>query len=277
VITVRFSGGLGNQLFQYATARALAERHHTEVAGDIIDYGFRFPIGRRPPKRSDRPFDLARLAPPHLRYRHGLAGYIAHVRAKRGTRYVERDSTRFDPAVLDLPDGITLVGYFQSERYFRAIADALRRELVPADPQIRARAAAAVSAVRRQGRPLVSVHVRRGDYLEYDNLVIRVERIRAAMARLSGADFLVFSDDMPWCRSMLADDGVSFSDLADPLEDFSAMGLCDHHIIANSTFSWWAAWLAWRPGKRVLAPAGWYGRHPDAGEKDIYADGWERY
>ena len=57
------------------------------------------------------------------------------------------------------------------------------------------------------------------------------------------------------------------------------MGLCDHHIIANSTFSWWAAWLAWLPGKRVLAPTDWYGRYPErrAGDEDIYAAGWERY
>lgn len=289
MITIRFTGGLGNQLFQYATARALAERHGTEVLGDLADYGVRFPVGSRRPKRPDRPFDLARLAPGRLKYAAGWAGYLAHRRAKPdwpkwlslfGPTYVEPHAARFDPVVLDLPDGTALVGYFQSERYFSAIAGSLRRELRPADPMLSARVAAKVGALRRPGRELVSVHVRRGDYLEYDGLVIEAERIRAAMARFPGSDFLVFSDDMAWCREALGGENVEFSGFQDALEDFYAMGLCDHHVIANSTFSWWAVWLATRGDtRRILAPTDWHGRYPErwAGDEDIYAAGWERY
>jgi hypothetical protein len=290
LITVRFKGGLGNQLFEYATARALAERHGTEIMGDVTDYGVRFPLGFRRPKRDDRTFDLARFAPPHLHYPGQWQRLVTYQRSKlswprwlhvRGMTHRERHAARFDPAVLDLPNGSAINGYFQSERYFKTVANTLRRELWPGDIALRARVEAKINAMRRPGHPLASLHVRRGDYVDHSAgpLTIGIEQIRAGMARLPGCDFAVFSDDVAWCRAMLTADNVFFTDFTDPLEDFHAMGVCDHHILANSTFSWWAVWLRWTPGKRVLAPTDWHRRYPDRwqGDEDIYAEGWERY
>jgi hypothetical protein len=194
--------------------------------------------------------------------------------------FLER-SLRFDPAVLTLRNGTLLIGYFQSEKYFEDIAADIRKDFRPADGELSRRVCDGVAALRKRGRPLVSIHVRRGDYLSVSPdgaLLVAPERIERAMGGFHDSDFLMFSDDMAWCKSRFGRDDVSFSPFSSALEDLMAMTLCDHNIIANSSFSWWGAWLNSNPQKRVVAPRNWFGRVGNAGEDaDIYPVSWEIY
>jgi len=173
----------------------------------------------------------------------------------------------FLPAVLTAPDGITLEGFWQSEKYFADAVPTLRRELDFADPQRMAVARANVNALRQLVRaPLVAVHVRRGDYALqrtqglFHNL--SANWFALAMSRFPAhVEFLVFSDDPAWCKAHLPQSRVHYSTGTDDLTDLAQMRACDGYIISNSTFSWWGAWLSDTPDPVVIAPdaSHWFG------------------
>ena len=271
-ITSILKAGLGNQLFQYAAARRLALKHGSPLVLATAWYG--------DPDAAIRPFRLDRFA---LIHDAGVSvteePWDAIFQSNRKRVFKERTQD-FIPAVLDLPAPSVLFGYFAAPAYFEDAAEQLRADLV-ADCSAEV---AGEMARLRSGAPLVSIHVRRGDYVDISPdgaLLIPARDIRAAMDRFPAAEFLVFSDDLDWCRRELGAPGVRFSSFGDEVADLTAMSLCDHHILAVSTFSWWGAWLNPSPSKRVLYPAGWYaGRWPGRPEKtgaDCLLPGWEPY
>lgn len=282
MITVRFRGGLGNQMFQYAAARAVALRLDTAIVADLRWFDRHAAARRRAGLATDRPFDLPHLAIAPLRERSRVAQWAHHRLLRLGLRPLYTPATDgFCDRSLTLRDGVTLSGFFQSERYFADIGADLRQAFRPRAPQVRERVLEAMDALRRRNRPLVAVHIRRGDYIRPDgaSTVIDFARVQAAMARFDAVTFIVFSDDPSWCQQALGGDNVVLSPFAAPVEDLFAMSICDHFIIANSTFSWWAAWLGTAPNKRVLAPDDWHcvGAQQTDIHRAIYAEGWERY
>jgi hypothetical protein len=171
----------------------------------------------------------------------------------------------FASQFLSAPNNCLLFGYFQSPLYFEGISASLRSELN-----------SLIGDALNVPRPIsleleapnsVAVHVRRKDYLDLpvfqvcDETYYRtsMDRIRS---RLPQARFHIFSDDPEWCRSTFqkADEVVVDSGDAgtNPLYDMHLMSLASHHIIANSSYSWWAAWLGQKPGQQVLMPDRWY-------------------
>lgn len=125
----------------------------------------------------------------------------------------------------------------------------------------------------------VSIHVRRGDYVQYAGSFppITVEFIEKAMMQIRKPKYLVFSDDIQWCKDSLSHLNNSiqkfdFSEGRNELQDLSLMASCGHHIIANSTFSWWAAYLGHNPNRIVVSPSAktWFG--PTAGVKRPVVD-----
>jgi hypothetical protein len=287
VITVRLTGGLGNQLFQYAAARSLALKHNTCVRVDTTAYGSWFSS----PLERNRSFELTQLSLADPVVPTGAA--LAALQVKRtaasalrltglyaSPRYFYETLWHFNPAVLALPDGAYLKGFFQSEKYFADIKDEIRREFRPRDPQAAIRVAERMRGLRRD-RPLVSLHIRRGDYLRFKRgeMLEPLERIRQTMALFSDSDFLVFSDDLDWCRENLAGPEVLFSPFNTALDNLLAMTMCDHNIIAGSSFGWWGAWLNPNPRKRVVARATWFTAWPDRPDinRDIHAEGWEKF
>lgn len=282
MITVKFCGGLGNQMFQYAAARAVALRLDTEIVADLRWFDKHAAARRRAGLANDRPFDLPHLAIAPLRERGCLTRLLHNRLLRLGLRpFYTPETAAFCDHALTLRDGTTLAGFFQSERYFADIAADLRRAFQPRAPQLRARVLDAMAELRRLNRPLVAVHIRRGDYIRPDggSVVVDLRRVQAAMARFEVATFVVFTDDRPWCRQALGGDNVVLSPVEGVIEDLFAMSTCEHFIIANSTFSWWAAWLGTARDKRVLAPDDWYcagSRQTDI-HRAIYAEGWERY
>jgi hypothetical protein len=279
-VFVRLLGGLGNQMFQYAAARALAARHGTGVVWDGRD----FRHYRLRPLLIDRLAVTGRAATP----REGAAmsplrREAARLAARGGLRtawHFER-SLAYDPAFESLPDGTRLDGHFQSARYFDSIRPILCTEFAPrAAPP--AGAAAMLAAIRAV--PAAAVHVRRGDYASNPTTtavhgLCSPGYYRAALARLAaaepGARVFVFSDDIPWCRATLdlpAD--TVFVEGNPPEWDIALMAACRHHVIANSSFGWWGAWLA-APGGLTVAPEPWFD-DPTLDGSGIAPPGWVR-
>jgi len=268
VIVVRITGGLGNQMFQYAAGRALAERHGVPLRLDLDEYG-RATVHEG--YVLDRAFGVRARAMGPL----GRA-LVAAWRLQPGRpRWVVRLDPRVPGAapheLLErAPAACYLNGYWQDERCFAPIAASVRRELTVADTAL---ADLGPLATRVQDEASVAVHVRRGDYLGIglghfvqlgpDHYA---EAARLVAARVADPTFVVFSDDPAWCDAALVRRGV----FPGPVElvaprpgrpawlDQAVMARCRHHIIANSSFSWWAAWLAAHDEQVVVAPARWY-------------------
>lgn len=265
MIRVVLLGRTGNHLFQYALGRVLSARHRVPLmldaswfnrAGwDQVSHFLRLPIEARVVRRCHLGARLLRR----------MTG--RHYWEFRGVPVLREPPANqsFDPGFLEAPADCVISGYFQSYRYFESISSELRAEL-------RGLIAAAVRpatalAARLQAANAVAVHVRRGDYLDHE--VFRVcgtEYFQSAIANLRETldhpAFFVFSDDPAWCRDHLAAPDVAVVDSGmaglDPLHDLHLMSLAPHHIICNSTYSWWAAWLGEGPGQQVILPDRWY-------------------
>jgi hypothetical protein len=174
----------------------------------------------------------------------------------------------FDSSVLSLPDNTYLNGYWQSHRYFDDIADVIRAETIPshaAGP----RDIAIKEAI--DATEAGSVHVRRGDYVTQKAAATAhgacsLDFYRAALAKVGSVvckpHFFIFSDDAEWARRNISPPGPStFVDHNGPeaaFQDLRLMSLCKHHVIANSSFSWWGAWLNPRERKLVVSPRNWF-------------------
>lgn len=255
IVTVAISGGLGNQMFQYAAARALALRSGAEVRLDLSFYH----------KRRHRQFELNAFPIVATEAEAARAGFWARVAGSRPTPRYRESGHRFDPTLLERALPIVLEGYFQSARYFEGSAEAIRRELAP--PAAQDSESLAIAQAMRDANS-ASLHVRRGDYVSNARAnathgTCSVDYYRRAMEQLPGnGPVFVFSDDIDWAQANLPDvRRLVFVGKTAPrsgLADLWLMTLAQHHIVANSSFSWWGAWLA-EPGHgTTFAPARWF-------------------
>ena len=293
-------GGLGNQMFQYAAGRSLALKIGARLVLDAT--GFTLPDARRAYALEDYAlaaetrFDGYRYPPRQLQVRLPApqrprwierAVHFFRVRLPAGrigdentfSVFTER-SFDYDPRLWDCGPQTYLVGYWQSERYFATVADVIRRELTWTRPPD---VANAQWLARIHAANAVCVHVRRGDYLlpahfhhhglcsvDYYRRAVRLMRERLADPR-----FFVFSDDWQWCRQHLADDDTVVVDANKPeagQDELRLMSACRHHVIANSSMSWWAAWLGTSAGQIVVAPTPWFTHRPET--PDLFPAGW---
>ena len=271
MIVIRLCGGLGNQLFQYATGRRLAYLRRAEL---VLDLGW---YARTP--SSDTPWTY-QLGHYPIQARSTTWGEAVWCVLHGGTRlrsmsflpqrwiYYREQGFEFDPEVLNLNDDTYLDGYWQSYRYFEDSADLIRAELAPVAPLERNDE---VIATMIAGGDAVSLHVRRGDYVtnqaaggahclcSLDYYKSAVEQVLMHVAR---PHFFVFSDDSAWARANLfLPSPATFVDHNGPdsaFQDLRLMALCNHHITANSSFSWWGAWLNPSPNKIVVTPHKWF-------------------
>ena len=294
MVITRLAGGLGNQFFQYAAGRALAHRHGVDLQLDTTFYSGRQGGDRVKSFRRDYLLSgfaiKAKEAPASrdpLNRLLAITGRVGLARAYNALRprilpFLYREPHfHYDPAIEQMPANTYLHGYWQTERYFLQIADLVREEIQPKDPAIAVEARKRVQSLRNEG-PVVSLHVRRGDLLVPGNTTARApfrpEYIANARAMFGqNATFLVFSDDIAWCRANIVGDNVAYAEGADEIEDFVTMTHCDHNVITSSTFSWWAAWLNPNPEKIVVAPNEWFGAmFPNHDTRDLLPASWRR-
>jgi hypothetical protein len=289
MIVSQLLGGLGNQFFQYAMGRALAEKHRAGLKLDTSQ------------------FDQYRLRTYALSHFHIKAtqltsreyrelGLPSKARTRAG-RLIDRlfrissmpvvreNRFGFDASAMDSPSNCYLQGYWQSPKYFSAIESAIRAELTVREP-LSGRNRDIADEIR-DGLS-VSVHVRRGDYVTNPNTrdyhgFCEPEYYEMAQRRMKErfgpVRFFVFSDDPAWVSANLK--FVSPATIVDhngteqDHEDLRLMSLCRHHIIANSTFSWWGAWLSESPDKMIVAPKAWF-REGGQRTDDLIPESWVR-
>ncbi|MEQ9693079.1 alpha-1,2-fucosyltransferase [Shimia sp. SDUM112013] len=276
MIIARLFGGLGNQMFQYAAGKALAERLGVDLALDcrVIDH--------RGTRRLTEVFDLDIVAPENLppAKHESLLGYGLWRMMGRAPRFRRENGLGYNPAFERLEDGCYLHGYWQTERYFAPIADHLRKVFRPVPAPSPENAA---MADRIRACTSVSLHVRRGDYLALGAHGVCDEAYyHAALQQIApqlDADptVFVFSDDPQWAKDNLPlpfeKVVVDLNGPATDYDDLRLMSLCSHNIIANSSFSWWGAWLNDNPDKIVTAPATWFA-DAKMHNPDILPEGW---
>jgi hypothetical protein len=264
-------------MFQYAAARALALHHAVEVALDD-----RLAI-KRGERSITRIFNLARekhpVLPPEqkeqeIRYR--LWRYFGHK-----PKFYREAKLGFNEKFFDLPNNVYLHGYWQSEKYFSQIASTIRSDFAfPQATGLNADIAAHIAETNS-----VSLHLRRGDYLALAaHAVCDQSYYDAALSEL-GKDIkepiqlFVFSDDPNWARENLDLPGspvfIDHNGEDQDFEDMRLMSLCKHNVIANSSFSWWGAWLNQNPNRKVVAPKRWFGLE-SMSNPDIWAEGWTK-
>jgi hypothetical protein len=283
----RLVSGLGNQLFQWAVARALAEKHRTRVLLDLhafktqtFSYDAAFP---RPFKLGNFRIKAAIATPAQVaaapdffqmnRYRRHAVTMLARLKLRPLVPRIREPSFSFHPEVLAAGDPVYLQGYWLSGKYFSAIAPIIREEARLVDETLWAHARRFVASHRRPGAPVVGVQVRRGDVhylytvlkkpeLAPMPLVPRDYFMRAMRHFGDHCTFLLFSDsekDLQLCREEFSDcKNIVYVAGNDDLADFAVLQQCDHQIISNSTFGWWAAWLNPKADKTVIAPREWY-------------------
>jgi len=269
------NGRLGNQMFQYAALKGIAYRRGFDYCippfdqQGIDNYGLgdAFNI-----KSFTGVANLPSVGEPHFHY-----------------------SEEFHNTC---PDDITLVGYFQTEKYFKEIEDQIRKDFIFRDEWMEP---CKEFLQEFEGQEIAFLHVRRGD----PNLVDRrgfkwayvncsdqhpvqpLGYYEEAIKRLpEDMPILVFSDSIEWCKEQefFQPDRFLFSEPEDkysdgalvPYVDLCLMSLCDHAIIANSSMSWWGAWLIQNPNKKVIAPKMWFGSsYAQNDTKDIYCKSWK--
>ncbi|MGE9271623.1 MAG: alpha-1,2-fucosyltransferase [Verrucomicrobiales bacterium] len=282
MIRVVMLGRTGNNLFQYALGRVLAEKYGVPL---VLDGSWFNAEGWKSVScllGLDLPLQIQRRFSYGSRLLRKLAG--KHPWEFRGLPVLkERDGhTGFDERFLDAPEDCVLMGYFQSPKYFACMAPQLRKELDLTRLSWAAETRAYATRLREELS--IAVHVRRTDFIgrkEFD--VCGESYYRRAMEqmrdRCSGARFYVFSDDPRWCREHFIGSDVEVVALVggvtNPFHDMFLMSCCRHHIIANSSYSWWAAWLARGEGQRVLAPDRWFGGGLDAPMADRLLESWD--
>jgi len=282
MIVVRLSGGLGNQLFQYSAGRRLAIRLGGEL---VLEDSF---YVNPPAKATPRAYELDRFSVRARRtsamerrrliaYTHPVCNRVRQFFPLPGRfRFIKQRLANFEKSILDLPASVSSVfmdGYWQSEQYFLDEAAQIRADLEFCDPmspqdQVVAGRMAAVSAV--------SLHVRRGDYVSSaaTHAMHGVcgrdyyqRAIRAIADSVGNPVFFIFSDDPSWVSENLQIGfhhyHVVHNNAATAFQDLRLMSLCRHHIIANSSFSWWGAWLNSSKEKIVLRPKIWFSGFPN--------------
>jgi hypothetical protein len=260
---VHLAGGLGNQLFQVAAGYAHSKEHnlelkiHPKTAGGRETYWDSW-LHAFADKTGYPPLQLQLQLQLQAIWREPCFSYTAIPRSAR-----------------------TLIGYYQSSKYFTKVAGNLRTLFHPG--------AAIETEIQRAYADLLMVksdyaviHIRRGDYVcspEYHGILDEnyYERaVQQVLAVKPGLKFLIFSDDLPWCRTLsFFPEGSRFIDEPNDVRALYLMAQFQYYVLSNSSFSWWAAWLG-TPAIYVLAPKKWFGPKGPQDFQDIYEPSWDR-
>jgi len=286
MIITRLRGGLGNQMFQYAAGRRLAYTQNTVLKLDttaFIDTSLRkFELSSLNIKAS-----IARADEIQTFTKNGIPSFLPFLPARL---YANRNIIRerqfhFDSDIMRLRDNVYLDGYWQSEKYFTDI-----QELIKSDFTFCKLPSASDTDLIQQIQSCnsISLHIRRGDYVT--NLhthdfhgVCTLDYYYTCINRLSEQiehpHFFVFSDDPNWAETHLKVDHpltiIAHNSPENAVNDLRLMSMCKHNIIANSSFSWWGAWLNQNPDRIVCAPNKWFANAP-LDTKDLLPESWIR-
>lgn len=260
MIITKLQGGLANQLFQWAYGKHISNKYNLKLYVDLEFYN------QNIPGNTKRLYSLSKF--PNI-----------------NTEVFDRYNLTTNKSFLQLSDNFIfsyfnfntdynyyLNGYWQSEKYFLESSELIRKELSPSDYILK----------KLKQTPLietntVSIHIRRTDYVTSNGFhpVQSIEYYKNALNIIGDYDYIfVFSDDIQWCKENLTFDNMIFIEGFDDVEDLWLMSLCKNNIIANSSFSWWGAWLNNNPNKKVVAPINWFGDNANLSSDCIIPNNW---
>lgn len=289
MIISQIIGGLGNQMFQYAAGRALSLEYGVPLRLDVFgfaDYslhqGFELQHVFNCPAKTAAESDVRSILgwqfSPSIRRivaRPGMAPF-------RRKAFVVEPHFHYWPEINHVPQECYLHGYWQSEKYFQSHASDIRDDFAFKRTFSNRNAELAEQIAQANA---VSLHVRRGDYANNTKtaathglctLDYYHEAIQYICERVERPNFFIFSDDMAWVKEHLKIDSpcqhVDHNFGAENYNDMRLMSLCKHHIIANSSFSWWGAWLNPSADKIAIAPKQWFANETNT--QDLIPDEW---
>lgn len=284
MIITKLIGGLGNQLFQYAAGRRLAYINNTNLKLDLswyknVDGG----------KATSRAYGLgefniiaenfASLEEIGRFKKNKIYTILEKLNLYHRDSFTKERQFNLNPEVLNLSDNNYIQGHWQSEKYFKDIEDIIRKEFTLKK-----------SVINEYGKLIdetnsVSIHIRRGDYVTdkktrdfYETCTLNYYHtaIKKIIDNVISPHFFIFSDDMGWVKDNLIVGYplifVSNSQSKD-YEELALTSRCKHNIIANSSFSWWGAWLNNNPNKIIIAPQKWF-KNPSINTEDLIPESW---
>ena len=275
------NGRLGNQMFQYAAMKCLSLHKTVPVVLPADSHSLK----------------IFRLNAYHM-HPSEIVGIFNH---EQPITYNE-PHFHYDENLFKIPahmQNVNLNGFFQSEKYFKDIEHVIRREFQLTNIKIVKQVEDTLASIRddHPGKAVVAYHIRRGDNVpsERDAVgedgsqwrtdkqnyhpLLTQEYIDETLNEFKDEVKLVFSDslkDIEWCKKNMKADHLFFVGGESDVYDFEFMRQCDHNVISNSSFSWWAAWLNSNQEKRVIAPKKWFGKvYKDHNMKDLIPPDWE--
>lgn len=283
---MNLTGGLGNQMFQYASSLALAKKLQTELV--VNTYVFEnYDVHPLRLTELNCTAQFSNQCPDHENIiKHKLTKKLLSTFSFMNRYYFESTLT-FEPAFLTQKDNSIITGFFQSEKYFTNIRKQLLKEF-NIENKLDSTALSNLATIKKSNS--VSMHIRRGDYIlnpnankthglcdntYYKNALQRLKEIDAIDRNTT---LFIFSDDIDWCRENLNFDyPCEYVTGANEYPEFDMylMSQCNHNIVANSTFSWWGAWLNDHNDKVVIAPTVWF-QSSKLDASDIIPDSWIR-
>lgn len=259
MIACNLKGGLGNLMFQIAALKSLAIDNDTDVI---------FPNAKQM-------IDYLNSIPPAMGYAIEYYNIFKNFNWIANEQFVSNNTIHvpFGYHKLDYVKGSCYDGFFQSEKFFRHNRDKIL-ELFQFSEWVTDKS----DALFKWPGVTCSIHVRRSDYLKLSHIhtVQDVSYYERAMNFIGDVDkYLVFSDDIRWCKDNFRGDKFVFLENNKDYIDLAMMSKCRHHIIANSSFSWWGAWLSNNDDKRVVAPSKWFSTNSISSD-GIIPDNWQK-
>jgi len=299
MIIVKLKGGLGNQMFQWALGRALAHKHNTEFKIDVYFLLDGTERKNFTPRNYD--LDIFKLSPDFATKddlskfkfpkfgKYGL--FVERLKQKfyrrfdaNGFNFIIQTKFDYDEQIAEAPPNSYIEGYFQTELYFKPIEDIIREDFRFRDEL--------VNGAEDMGKAIssaqsVAVHIRRGDYVTNPKAnkthgLMTKDYYKSAFeiieSKVESPHYFVFSDDNDWCRQNFDFSGnmtLIEDDIKGKKFQFSLrlMSMCKHAIVANSSFSWWGAWLNPSKERIVIGPQNWFASR-SLNSKDVMPHWW---
>jgi hypothetical protein len=289
MIIVRLQGGLGNQMFQYALGRHLAIKNDTPLKLDTTMLeGRDSAITKRDYSLSVFNIEESFATEKEIawfkkyQFKKGKSWFWYNRLVTDRKTYAWEEKAYFEPWILTLKDPVYLDGWWQTERYFIDIRDTLRKDFTLKD-DLGSESKKILSQI--SGTEAVALHIRRGDYISDPRTNAWIgtcsneyysQAIRKIAATVKNPHFFIFSDDPDWAKEHITPPFPTTyvpRNATRPEEDIYLMSRCKHNIVANSSFSWWGAWLNDNSHKLVIAPKRWF-LAPKMARTEIVPDTW---
>lgn len=283
MLIVKVVGGLGNQMFQYAYAKALEQKGH-EVKIDISAFETYKLHGGYQLDKYNIDLDSSIKDENEKFYKNTFFYKVLRRFGMDFSRRIKEKSLLFDNRFFKIDDNSYLDGYFQCEKYFKDIREIILKQFTI--NQDISNYTKEIKNKIQNSQNSCSLHIRRGDFVNSKNINIHgacdIEYYKKAMKYLEekvvNINYFIFSDDIEWVKENLTIQNAIYIDSKEkriPHEDIYLMSLCKNNIIANSSFSWWGAWLNQNEKKIVIAPKRWFADDKlESQSKDIVCESW---